>query len=97
MIHFGDMIVSGEKNGPMSPSYKKVGGILFAENPVAFDYVVTKLMGFNLSEKFPVLINGLHDKLLFNNEVDEIAFICDTFSDLNDANFDFEIGDSWKE
>ena len=87
VLNFGDMIVCGDKEGPLQPSYKKVGGILFSDNPVRFDYCVVKLMGFDY-QKFPVLINALNDKLLieksdgkvilnsnnerYNRKVDEI-------------------------
>ena len=45
----GDMIIAGERNGPLSPSPKQCGCIVCSENPVAFDKVVLKLMGFEQS------------------------------------------------
>ncbi|MEG0034728.1 MAG: DUF362 domain-containing protein [Bacilli bacterium] len=53
-LTIGDMIVSGEKNGPLAPSPKKMGIILCSEDPVAFDLAVIKLMGFK-REFLPVL------------------------------------------
>ena len=47
IISIGDMIVSGEKNGPITPTYKKVGGILFADDSIEFDWCTAELMGFD--------------------------------------------------
>lgn len=63
MINFGDMIVSGEKEGPLCPSYKHVGGLLFSDSAVEFDYILVHLMGF-LPEMFPVMRRALADELL---------------------------------
>lgn len=71
VLHFGDMIVCGEKEGPLQPSYKKVGGILFSDNPIMFDYCVVKLMGFDY-HKLPVLVNALSDRLLMENYEEKI-------------------------
>lgn len=49
-----DMIISGEKEGPVMPSPKEVGIIAMGENPVAFDNVIGKLMGANI-DKLPTL------------------------------------------
>lgn len=50
----GDMIISGERNGPLAPSAKKCGILLCAENPIAFDLTVVRIMGFKY-EMLPVL------------------------------------------
>ena len=57
------MVVSGEKEGPLQPSYKYIGGILFSDNAVAFDHILVRLMGFN-PENFPTLRNAMRDKRL---------------------------------
>ena len=69
IIHIGDMLVCGEKEGPLSPSYKKVGGILFADNAVEFDLFLTKLMGFDYL-KFPTLKYAMNDRMLFDKSRD---------------------------
>lgn len=43
-----DMIVSGEKEGPLSPSPKEVGAIAIGTNPVYFDMIIGKMMGIKL-------------------------------------------------
>lgn len=47
VLHIGDMVISGEKEGPMAPSPKEQHMLLFADNTVVFDCIVTKVMGFD--------------------------------------------------
>lgn len=49
-----DMIISGEKEGPVCPSPKQVGIIAIGENAVHFDEVISKLMGADIS-RIPTL------------------------------------------
>ena len=49
-----DMIVSGEKEGPVAPSPKNIGIIAGGENLVCFDEAVAMLMGFEIN-KIPTL------------------------------------------
>lgn len=49
-----DMIVSGEKEGPVMPSRKEVGVIAAGVNPVCFDEAIATLMGFD-KEKISTL------------------------------------------
>ncbi|GFI07886.1 MAG: DUF362 domain-containing protein [Lachnospiraceae bacterium] len=58
MITIGDMIVCGDNEGPLTPDYKEVGGILFADDPVEFDLFLCQLMGFEYT-RVPVLYNAL--------------------------------------
>jgi len=44
-----DMIISGEKEGPVAPSAKKTGIIAIGEDPVCFDEAIAELMGANRS------------------------------------------------
>lgn len=53
----GDMVVSGEGNGPLTPSPKYVGMIVAGENSVCFDEVVATIMGGGI-EKIPTLKNA---------------------------------------
>ena len=43
-----DMIIAGQKNGPMNAIAKNVGMIATGTNPVAFDEIIAKLIGINL-------------------------------------------------
>lgn len=100
VIHFGDMIVCGEKEGPLQPSYKKVGGILFSDHPIMFDYCVVKLMGFHY-KKFPVLVNALKDKLLMEEDNEKMMLRSNVerynvaVEEIKD-NFAFEPTTGWK-
>ncbi len=54
ILNIGDMVISGEKDGPVRPSRKDVGIILVGEDPCSFDEVVTALMGFD-GKKIPTI------------------------------------------
>lgn len=88
ILNFGDMIVSGDHEGPLSPSYKHVGGILFAENSVVFDLIVVKLMGFNW-RCFPVLRAALKDTWLTSGNAAPESIVLRS----NDDHFSAKIGD----
>ncbi len=49
VIIVADMIISGEKEGPVAPSPKNVGMIAMGEDPVCFDEVIATLMGAKLN------------------------------------------------
>ncbi len=90
IISIGDMIVCGEKEGPLKPNYKYVGGILFSDNPVLFDLFVAKIMGFHY-ENFKVLKIAVEEQKLFKCrdyivKSNEMAF----------ANNIFEISEQFK-
>lgn len=71
ILYFGDMIVCGEGEGPLHPSYKKIGGIMFSDNPVAFDLCIVKMMGFDYTQ-IPTLINALKEKKLIREASEKI-------------------------
>ena len=60
IINIADMIVVGEKEGPLLPSPKKCGVLVFSEDIIAFDYVIATIMGFDY-KKIPTL-----NKIQFN-------------------------------
>lgn len=63
----GDMIVAGEKEGPVHASAKNVGVILSGNNPLAVDCVAAKIMGFDY-KKIPALKHLLsHQSYAFKN------------------------------
>lgn len=49
MLIVADMVISGEKEGPVCPSPKEVGIIAMGENPVCFDEAIATLMGANMN------------------------------------------------
>ena len=60
-LAIGDMIVSGEGEGPVEPSPKDVGIIAISDDPVAFDSVVATIMGADL-EKIPTIKHASRPK-----------------------------------
>ena len=101
VLHFGDMIVCGEKEGPLGPSYKKVGGILYSDNPVSFDYCLVKIMGFDY-RKLPTLNKALVSQELIKERHGEIRLYSNenifnkVVDDIND-NFKFKPSAGWKD
>jgi len=98
VLHVGDMIVCGEGEGPLRPSYKRIGGILFSDNPVAFDLIEVKLMGFEWN-KFPVLVHAMKDNLADNMEMYCYSNVCDFIGNIDDLErqFDFTPTNGWKD
>lgn len=71
ILHFGDMIISGEKEGPMAPSPKEQHMLLFSDDVVDFDCIVTKIMGFDY-KKFKGLYNAVGFYPLTKNKYEQI-------------------------
>lgn len=56
-----DMIVAGEKEGPLEPSPKNVGLIVMGQDPVCFDETIAKMMGAK-EGKIPTLVRARSPK-----------------------------------
>lgn len=80
VITIGDMIVSGEGEGPIAPSPKKTNSIIFADNSVVFDEILVRFMGFEES-KFRLLQEAKRNRKLFEGNIEEceIASNCERF------------------
>lgn len=59
MLIMADMVVSGEKEGPVCPSPKNIGIIAAGTNGVCFDETIAGLMGFDY-KKIPSIVNARH-------------------------------------
>lgn len=79
-----DMIISGEKEGPVCPSPKDVGIIAAGANPVMFDMAISSLMGFDY-KRIPAIMNAqsVHGQYKLMN-TDE----CEPIFASNDLNLD---------
>lgn len=88
IIIIGDMIVSGEGEGPLMPSPKHLGMLIFGWNAVAFDTVVTDIMGFDY-RKIPSIAKsyGLRELPLVNFGAEEIIVIGDKCKEQNSEPF----------
>lgn len=52
-----DLIISGEKDGPIAPTPKKIGIIAMGDDPLYFDEVLATIMGFDIN-KIPTIIHA---------------------------------------
>lgn len=57
ILIIADMIVAGEKEGPVLPSPYNAGVIAAGENPIAFDMVISTLMGLDY-KKIPAIVTA---------------------------------------
>lgn len=92
---FGDMIVSGERNGPVAPTPKKLGIILASDSPASFDILLCKLMGFRY-ESIPLIREVRKEK----KEIDIRSNVGNLQGRLEDieipTDWTFEPHDMWK-
>lgn len=90
ILYLGDMVTSGEGEGPMSPVSKEMHTLLFSDNPVVFDAILVKMMGFDW-RKFRVLENAMKRSALFNGKYNDI-FVNSNVVEYNDklANLTFQ-------
>lgn len=87
MFIVGDMIVSGEKEGPLEPSPIYPGVIVMGEDPVMYDRVVCSLMGFDYRD-IPSLYNeALFDEYYPISRVSQVA-ICSCYDEWNEKTMD---------
>lgn len=99
MFIFADMIVSGERNGPLAPTPKNVGMIVAGDNRINFDRVVATMMGFNY-EKIPTLLHS-DKKMKYELEKSnfEVKSNNNELNGLKNLSFDFNLhfipADNW--
>jgi uncharacterized protein (DUF362 family) len=72
IINIGDLIIAGEKSGPLKPSPKKLGIILTSTNCALFDYIFCKITGFPC-DLIPTAKNSISDKLLLQSTLKSIV------------------------
>lgn len=99
ILNLGDMIIAGERNGPVSPSPKMLGAVIACDDPVAFDVTLCKLMGFSF-ERIPLVKNLITGKTIFPYSVPEVLLNGKTAVPLDKIKFPeewkFEPHDAWK-
>lgn len=66
-----DMIIAGEKEGPIAPTSKELGVIAIGENPVCFDEIIGTLMGAKIEyiKTFWHARNPIGKYVLVNSDV----------------------------
>jgi len=60
VFNIADMIISGERNGPVGPEPKKLGIIIAGHNIVMMDRLICEIMGFDY-KKVPSIFHTIND------------------------------------
>lgn len=103
VFNIADMIISGERNGPVSPEPKKIGVILVGYDAIKMDRLICKMMGFDF-RKIPLVREAIKDTRL-NQTVDVDGLFYSNVSEFNckkieDLRFpeewNFKPYDTWK-
>ena len=103
IVCIGDMIICGQKNGPVSPVPKPLGMIMISDNAALFDMVMLKIMGFGKNkikylkgdEVFKEL--GLIDSSsAWNKLVNINGKISPIYEMISEKTWKFEPHDMWK-
>lgn len=101
MLCFGDMLIAGQHNGPVSPEPKELGVIICSEDAAAFDVTVCRMMGFR-PEKIPLLRAVCAGETLIPPPQVQVKSNEESFCGTLDrikfpANWSFMPHDGWKE
>jgi uncharacterized protein (DUF362 family) len=89
ILSIGDMIVAGEKSGPLEPSPKPLGMILASDNCAAFDYVFCKITGFDY-RIIPTVKNSIISPYLLSEPLDTIKLYSNN-NEFNNTSLNEEI------
>ncbi len=83
IICIADMVISGEKEGPILPDPKMTGVIVVGDNNVCVDEVICTLMGFDMN-KIPTLqcIRDINDYLICHR--DTIPYVVSNKREFNE-------------
>ena len=71
ILNIADMVVCGEREGPLMPQPKVLGMLSIAENAVAMDVVLASLMGINY-KKIPSICYSIKEQKLMEKSIDSI-------------------------
>lgn len=69
IVCLGDMIVCGQKNGPVSPVPKPLGMIMISDNTVLFDMVMLRIMGFDKNKIKNMVTDEVFSKMGLRDSV----------------------------
>lgn len=100
-----DMIISGERDGPLAPSPRKLGVLVMGKDQVCFDEVIATIMGFNVN-KIPVIASAKQSTGRYKiSDHQNISIIHSNIKTLNrktidqitfEDSFKFEAAPGWK-
>lgn len=103
VFNLADMIISGERNGPVSPEPKKLGIIIAGYDAVMMDRLVCEIMGFDYT-KVPSVYHAVNDFKLIQKEAGDYLFYSNVL-EYNEKSIDelhfplkwrFKPYDTWK-
>lgn len=83
ILNIGDMMVVGEKDGPLNPSPRKLKMLMISENAAIFDYIFCKMIGFD-EELIPTVYQSIRNKYLSPKEWKKIKIYS------NNADFNYQ-------
>lgn len=100
VITIGDLIVSGEREGPMLPVPKRTYSIIFSDNSVLFDEILVRFMGFK-ADKFVLLREAKKNRKLYSGNI-ENCFIDSNIEEFRvkiselESGFEFIPSQGWR-
>jgi uncharacterized protein (DUF362 family) len=86
VLTIGDMIIAGEREGPLNPSPKPLGIILSSDNCAVFDFIFCKITGFDFNF-IPSINNALSNQLLLQEPLQDI-YMSSNLNQFNDISLD---------
>lgn len=98
IFNLADMIISGECEGPLLPTNKKVGLLVASFNQLNMDKVICSFMGFDF-KKIKYIFNGYKLKKHKISNNDNFAIFCNGYKikKLDRYNYHFTPTDGWKD
>ena len=98
VFNLADMIISGEKEGPLLPTNKEVGMIVASLNSLNMDSVICNIMGFS-NDKIKYISNGYKLKKYVLSESRDFKIFDSKkqVKDLTNYNHHFIPSNGWKD
>ena len=98
VFNLADMIISGEKEGPLLPTNKEVGMIVASLNSLNMDSVICNIMGFS-NDKIKYISNGYKLKKYVLSESRDFKIFASKkqVKDLTNYNHHFIPSNGWKD
>lgn len=95
VLSIGDMIISGEKEGPVGPSPKPLGILILSDNNLLFDLLVCHIMGFS-EKKLPMFNDLTAAKVFGYNRGIELNYVISNIKDFNGKICDISFPQEWR-
>lgn len=91
ILTIGDMIIAGEKEGPLNPTAKPLGIILISRNAAVFDYTFCKITGFD-EKLIPTVFHSIRNTKISVENWEEIRLSSNVeeFNQVKLKNMDFK-------